>query len=97
MAASDKALGELHSTVATVLTAAISADEPSAAMIAAAITFLKNNNITASPTDNAELAELNKKLAERRRTGKDTLRQQLQEADQLMSQNYDAVVTGKLQ
>jgi len=40
---------------------------PSPALLTAAISFLKNNNITADPTENAALSELNKKLAERRK------------------------------
>lgn len=90
-AASDKALGELHATVARVLTSAITTTEeggPSAAVLSAAITFLKNNNITASPTDNTELAELNKQLAERRKDGKDRLKADLGKVDELMAANY---------
>lgn len=97
-AATDKALGELHATVARVLTSAISSEEvPSAAVLSAAITFLKNNNITASPTDNAELAELNRKLVERRKEGKDNLRSQLDQVDTLMDANYTAIAGGSLQ
>lgn len=71
-AATEKSLGTLHGVVAQVLTAHLStANEVSAAMVGAAITFLKNNNITASPTENTALAGLNKALAARRRKGID--------------------------
>ena len=44
--------------------------KPTAAELAAAVTFLKNNNITSSPTDDSKLQELQKlteaRLAKRR-------------------------------
>lgn len=39
--------------------------EPSAAIITAAIQFLKNNNITCAPSDNNALGELEKKMKAR--------------------------------
>ncbi len=74
MAATDNELQELHAQVARSLTAAITPQEidgvslpPSAAHIAAAITFLKNNSITASPTGNKALTDLADQLAARRK------------------------------
>ncbi len=74
MAATDNALQELHAQIARSLTAAVTPQEvegtvipPSAAHLAAAITFLKNNNITASPTGNKALTDLADALAARRK------------------------------
>lgn len=79
MAATDNALQELHAQIARSLTDAVkpieTTDEhgnvavipPSAAHLAAAITFLKNNNITASPTSNKALSDLSDALAARRK------------------------------
>lgn len=86
--ASDSELGALHATVAKVLTKAIEGDDCSAAVLSVAVTFLKNNNITASPTDNAELADLNKKLAQRRAQGKERLKSDLNQVDDLMQRQY---------
>ena len=72
MAATDRALGDLHAQVATELTKALQSGEEGApapaAYFGAAIAFLKNNNITASPTENAALADLAKTLADKRKT-----------------------------
>ncbi len=92
--ASDKELGALHATVAKVLTQAISGEECSAAVLSVAVTFLKNNNITASPTDNAELAELNKQLAQRRAQGKERLKADLGQVDDLMQRQYGDMANG---
>lgn len=67
MAASDKALGELHGLVARSLTSRLESGEFTAAELGAAISFLKNNNITADATDNVELRALSDQLAARRR------------------------------
>jgi hypothetical protein len=67
MAASDLQLGELHGLVARSLTARLEGGEFTAAELGAAISFLKNNNITADASDNAELKELSATLAARRR------------------------------
>lgn len=91
MAATDKALGELHAAVARALVRAIDgytdADgnriNPTAAELGAAITFLKNNNITCVATDDNALGELQRKLEERQhgreRPGKRLLEQALAE------------------
>lgn len=79
--ASENALGELHGAVAVALTETIrgARDEngvfipPSAAHLATAIAFLKNNNITADASSNQELDELTKTLKERRARGKNRL------------------------
>lgn len=65
-AASDKELGKLHATVARKLGDLIEGDECSAAVLGAAITFLKNNNITAAASGNQELDALKEKLANKR-------------------------------
>lgn len=77
MAASKDELGTLHAAVAQALTVAVKpvvVDEvevpPSAAHIMAAITFLKNNNITADAQTNKELADLGAALAARRKKTK---------------------------
>lgn len=80
-AATEEALGELHKAVAVTLTDVIANGIPvhnkdgeevdrapaSAAHIGAAIAFLKNNNITASPTRNKDLAALKQTLANQRK------------------------------
>lgn len=76
--ASDKELGTLHKAVAVALQEQVEGYEeetehgtrtvkPSPALLGAAIAFLKNNNITASATDNEELSKLSKALAAKRR------------------------------
>jgi hypothetical protein len=77
--ATEEELGTLHGTIARTLTdvcagGAVVLDaegEPvrvtaPAAYIGAAIAFLKNNNITASPTKNKDLAALKDTLAKKR-------------------------------
>jgi len=81
MAATDKKLGELHEAVAKHLIDAIESPADGgvpASLLAVAVGFLKNNNITADPTTNAALDELSKSLAARRQ--KKLNPQQLQEA-----------------
>lgn len=83
--ASEKALGDLHAAVAMSLANAISAprytDEGeaingtegtmvSAAVLSAAITFLKNNNITADADTNEGLKGLKDQLEARRKDRK---------------------------
>ena len=66
--ATEAALNELHAQIARTLSNIIADPEKaSAAHITAAITFLKNNNITADPAANEDLKGLNDQLQERRR------------------------------
>lgn len=77
MAASEEALGALHKELAIALTqevrGTVVTDDNgtrlvrSASMISAAVAFLKNNNISCDPSENAELANLGKALAARRK------------------------------
>lgn len=71
--ASETALGQLHAAVANVLTMQLASEDVSAATISAAITFLKNNNITADAEGNAELSTLAARLAEKRKGAKASL------------------------
>lgn len=64
--ASEDALGILHGVVSEYLTLKLLSGKATAAEVGAAITFLKNNNITASPSQNAALARLSQTLQERR-------------------------------
>lgn len=74
MAATDKELGALHKAVAEGLTQALQPHVTEegkvilapAAYFGAAIAMLKNNNITADPTTNKELQELQQALHNRR-------------------------------
>lgn len=65
MPASIDQLGELHSLVATELTRRIQSGEATAADIAQAIKLLKDNNISAIPTDNNPLGKLVDNLKEK--------------------------------
>lgn len=64
--ATEDALGILHGVVAEYLTLKLMTGKATAAEVGAAITFLKNNSITASPSTNAALAQLSQSLQERR-------------------------------
>lgn len=64
--ASEDALGILHGVVSEYLTLKLLSGKATAAEVGAAITFLKNNNITASPSANAALQRLSQTLQERR-------------------------------
>lgn len=78
MAASDKTLGDLHEAVASAFAEQVKGYtevgeegqervvRPSPALLGAAVTFLKNNNITADVEGNAALRDLSEKLASRR-------------------------------
>lgn len=72
--ATEDELGHLHATVARGLRAALEG-EPTAAVFGAAIAFLKNNNITADPTRNSDLLDLQDKLVQRRKEKKLSLTQ----------------------
>jgi hypothetical protein len=52
----------------------VGVQKPSAAIMAVAVTFLKNNNITADPETNAGLSALQQRLQEKRAAGKTKLR-----------------------
>lgn len=64
--ATEAQLSELHNVIATHLTDRISGGEATAAEISAAISFLKNNNITCAPSDDNALGELEKIMEARR-------------------------------
>jgi hypothetical protein len=89
--ASEAALGDLHAAVAVALTDAITPRNdsegnpvvPAAAILAAAITFLKNNSITADPETNEGLQEVSRQLAARRKDAKGALSDNLKAADRL--------------
>lgn len=78
MAASDKSLGKLHEALAKAfqeqVEGYVETDEegrervikPSPALLGAAVTFLKNNNITADVEGNQALRDLSEKLKARR-------------------------------
>lgn len=68
-AASEASLGSLHGIVAEYLSLKLATGKATAAEVGAAITFLKNNSITADPTKNAALANLRGTLANRKRKG----------------------------
>jgi hypothetical protein len=86
--ANTDSLGDLHGAVSEFLTLVITSGKASPAFIGAAITFLKNNNITADPARNAKLAELSNSLAERKRKG--MTRAQVQEA----SEAFEGIMGG---
>lgn len=65
MPASQDVLGKLHELVATELTRRIESGEATAADIAQAIKLLKDNNITAIPTNDNGLGQLVGSLKER--------------------------------
>lgn len=78
MAASDKTLGRLHEAIAKAFleqaegytetdgNGAERVIKPSPALLGAAVTFLKNNNITADVEGNQALRDLGEKLKARR-------------------------------
>lgn len=70
--ATEEALGNLHIVVAEHLTDRIESGEATAAEVAAAISFLKNNNITCAPGEDSALNDLSKMMEARRskRAGK---------------------------
>lgn len=55
--------------------------KPSAAILAVALTHLKNNSITADPETNERMSALKQRLAERRATSKSDFKQLAQDAD----------------
>jgi len=65
MAATSEALGNLHELVTWELTRRIESGEATAADIAQAIKLLKDNGISAVPTDNNPLGKLMGSLKDR--------------------------------
>lgn len=65
MAATSEALGNLHELVTLELTRRIESGEATAADIAQAIKLLKDNGISAVPTDNNPLGKLMGSLKDR--------------------------------
>jgi len=70
MSASEKDLGDLHSALATALTARVSSAEAPAADLAVAARFLKDNGITCTPAADNALGELEKQLEAKRSRAK---------------------------
>ena len=62
-AATEGALGELHNTIATVLTAAVKGTDVSASVLAVAVKFLKDNDITCVVGKDNKLGELEEAVA----------------------------------
>lgn len=87
--ATEGALASLHGVVAEFLTLKLSSGKATAAEVGAAITFLKNNNITASPSVNKALADLQGTLATRKRRGELTPMEAKEATD-----HYDAIIGG---
>ena len=67
--ATQNALADLHGNIAAFLNAVILSGKASPAFVGAAITFLKNNTITADPATNAALANLSQSLEARKTKG----------------------------
>lgn len=88
-AATEDKLGTLHGIVAEYLSLKLATGKATAAEVGAAITFLKNNSITADPATNAALANLKGTLANRKRRGGLTP----QEANQATAQ-FDSMLGG---
>ena len=64
--ASEDKLADLHGVVAEYLTLAISSGKATPAVLGAAITFLKNNSITADPATNERINALRETLKAKR-------------------------------
>jgi hypothetical protein len=65
MAAKESTLGALHELIATEMMKRIESGEASPADFSAAIRFLKDNNITAMPTNNNPLGKMLDSLEKR--------------------------------
>ena len=66
MAANEGSMGVLHDLLARQLIAKIESGGASAAVLAVAAKFLKDNNITCMPTEDNAIGELEEKLKQRR-------------------------------
>lgn len=75
MAATESALGELHDALAKTLTDLVGVETPSAAVLAVAAKFLKDNNITCAPSTDNALGELEAAIAKRKGKSKLSLRE----------------------
>jgi hypothetical protein len=78
--ADEAKLGSLHGVVAEYLTLVISSGNCPPALIGAAITFLKNNSITADAATNTKLSALKETLAGKQRRGGGLTKPAMQEA-----------------
>lgn len=68
--ASESVLADLHGVVAEYLKLKLLSGKATAAEVGAAITFLKNNNITADPATNERLRGLSQTLQNRKKGGR---------------------------
>jgi len=95
--ATEDALGTLHGVVAEYLTLKLCTGKATAAEVGAAITFLKNNSITASPSTNAALSKLSQTLQERRTRKGGLTKQAAAEAEQAFSDLMGSQMPGMFQ
>jgi len=95
--ATEDALGTLHGVVAEYLTLKLMTGKATAAEVGAAITFLKNNSITASPSTNAALASLSQTLQERRNRKGGLTKQAAAEAEQAFASLMSGSMPGMTQ
>ena len=79
--ATEGSLASLHGVLAEYLTLCIASGKPPPAIVGAAITFLKNNSITADAETNEKLAALKDTLAAKRKRGGGLTRSDMQAAD----------------
>jgi hypothetical protein len=93
-AATETALGSLHGIVAEFLTIKLASGKATAAEVGAAITFLKNNSITADPAKNAALNKLNAALANRRTKGGHMTPSEMSEADRAFDAMMGSITPG---
>lgn len=70
MAATEDDLGTLHNALARTLTELVGAEGTPAAILAVAAKFLKDNNVTCTPSTDNELGELEAQLKARRERAK---------------------------
>jgi hypothetical protein len=66
MAATEVALGELHVALANTLKDLVGVEAPSAAVLAVAAKFLKDNNVTCTPSSDNAMGELEAAIARRK-------------------------------
>lgn len=86
--ASEDKLGDLHGVLAEYLTLKLRTGKASPAELGVAVTFLKNNSITADPSVNEAIGKMKAALANRTKTG--GLRPgAMREADEAMQGIFD--------